>query len=139
MLPIFVYLLLSSSIFFHWGYSENQEQNIMTSAQKSLRSSKKIYSSAIPGKSEWLKDHAEGDDLTLAKIISDDYPHFQPIVYSFDVIIPLVDLGQEEYWMPNHNNKPWGECASYFVVFLKLSGWILSTLLVSASTGLIRR
>ncbi|MCI5160791.1 MAG: hypothetical protein D3917_01950 [Candidatus Electrothrix sp. AX5] len=138
LLPIFVYLLLSSSIFFHWGYSENQEQNIMTSAQKSLRSSKYVYSPDLPGKPEWSKNHTEENDPSLAQIISDDYPHFQPIVYSLDVIIPLVDLGQEEYWMPNHN-KPWGECASYFVVFLKLSGWILSTLLVSASTGLIRR
>ena len=110
----------------------------MTSEQKSLYLSEGIYSSAMSGKPEWLKDHAEGDDLTLAKIIPDDCPHFQPVVYSLDVIIPLVDLGQEKYWMPNHN-KNFGKLTSWLVVFLKLSGWILSTLLVSASTGLIRR
>ncbi|MCI5165120.1 MAG: hypothetical protein D3903_03255 [Candidatus Electrothrix sp. GM3_4] len=110
----------------------------MTSAQKSLRSSKKVYDPSLPGTDKWKEIHDEDDDLTLAQIISDDYPHFNPIFYSLDVIVPLVDLGQEEYWMPNHN-KYWGKRAYWFVVFLKLSGWIISTLLVSASTGLIRR
>ncbi|MCI5123372.1 MAG: hypothetical protein D3925_02555 [Candidatus Electrothrix sp. AR5] len=120
LLPIFVYLLLSSSIFFHWGYNEkDQKRNIMTSAQKSLRSSKDVYSPDLPGTLKWKGNHDKDDDLTLAQIISDDYPHFQPIVYSLDVIIPLVDLGQEEYWMPNHN-KPWGKLASYFVVFFEI-------------------
>ncbi|MCI5138384.1 MAG: hypothetical protein D3922_08200 [Candidatus Electrothrix sp. AR1] len=136
LLPIFLYLFLSSSCFFYWAGSESH--NIMTSSQKTLRSSEDVYSSDLPGTPEWTGKHTEGDDLTLAQIISDNYPHFRPCVYSLDIIIPLVDLGQEEYWMPNHNND-WGKWVYFFVVFLKLSGWGISTLLVYAVTGLIRR
>jgi len=81
--------------------------------------------------------------------LAKDYPKFNFIVYSIDSFVPLVDLHQAKYWLPNPNCSPelsrcqWlGSC---FVSFLRLylwvhiaMGWILTTLLVVGLTGLVR-
>ncbi len=34
---------------------------------------------------------------------SEDYPRFNPFFYSLDVFVPIVDLHQQSYWLPNAN------------------------------------
>jgi hypothetical protein len=81
--------------------------------------------------------------------ISKDYPKFNSLVYSLDVFVPLVDLHQASYWLPNANIKR--ESISeifklpisgrvlrcYFWVHITM-GWAITMLLVAGLTGLIR-
>ncbi|MCU0485181.1 MAG: hypothetical protein MUC85_03625 [Anaerolineales bacterium] len=62
---------------------------------------------------------------------------FNPIGYSLDVFLPIVDLHQESAWEININ-KIWGV---YFQIYLFTHiafGWLFTTLFVAAATGLVK-
>lgn len=86
-------------------------------------------------------------DLSESEV-SEDYPVFNPFVYSVDVFLPIVDFHQESHWLPN--SKPGSEVnllffkipsgqliRRYFWLHIVL-GWILTSLSVAGFTGLIR-
>jgi hypothetical protein len=59
-------------------------------------------------------------------------PSFHDWVYALDTLLPVVDLGQQSNWNP--------EGAAQYVSYLLIAGgWVLSTALVAALTGLIKR
>lgn len=72
------------------------------------------------------------------KIVPPQYPVFEPIVYSIDAFFPIVDLHQEEYWIPDGHTlvglmtKAWLWAEICF-------GWIMTTILVSALSGLFKK
>ena len=81
--------------------------------------------------------------------LSEDYPKFNPLVYSFDMFVPLVNLHQASYWLPNANQGTEllnikgfrllaGSLLRHYLWFHIIMGWILTTLLVVGLTGLIR-
>lgn len=66
------------------------------------------------------------------------YPWFQPVYYSLDVFLPIVDLKQDTYWLPvgpgKHN--------AFFMIYLWfqiIAGWILTTLGIAGLTGIIKK
>jgi hypothetical protein len=69
---------------------------------------------------------------------SDAYPCFNAIAYGVDVVIPLVNLRQAEYWQPDPT-KPAGNVARYYGWIATPLGWLFATLTVAAFTGLIRK
>jgi sRNA-binding regulator protein Hfq len=86
-------------------------------------------------------------DQTLSEI-SMNYPSFNPIIYSIDVFLPIIDFHQESHWLPN--SKPgsnlsllWFKVDSgaalrcYFWIHI-FAGWVLTSLSVAGFTGLIR-
>ena len=79
-----------------------------------------------------------------------EYTTFSPLAYSLDVILPLVDLGQEKDWSvfidtpkgnPAHElvHFSWNHFARLLVWFEILFGWIASLLLVAVLTGKTQR
>lgn len=68
-----------------------------------------------------------------------EYPRFHALVYSVDVFIPFFALHQEPYWYPH---PPKGEPIQWLFVlwywFEIAAGWVLTSLLVLSSTGLLR-
>ena len=67
-----------------------------------------------------------------------DYPGFNPLAYSLDTFLPIVDLHQEAYWMPRANHGNGG----FFRIWLLLqiaTGWVLTTLAIAALTGLVKK
>jgi uncharacterized protein YjbI with pentapeptide repeats len=101
---------------------------------------------------------AEADDVTAATNISDlaqadpflsrVYPDFNPLLYSLDVFVPVLDLGMDRYWRPNPNHlRPaWGETlwmtgsALYWLTILqRFLGAILIAIMVTSFTGLLTR
>jgi hypothetical protein len=69
--------------------------------------------------------------LTEAKLPR-ELQHFNPLVYALDVLLPIVNLGQEGSWVPHQ----WA-AVCYWV--LTLAGWVLTTAVVAALTGLVKR
>lgn len=88
--------------------------------------------------------------ITPAKENTDASGGFCALVYSLDVFVPLVDLRQAEYWLPNANRAGElhiseklqlpvsGKVLRYYLWFEIIAGWVLTTLLVVGLTGLVR-
>lgn len=77
------------------------------------------------------------------------YPKFCALVYSLDMFVPVIDLHQASYWLPNAKRGKellklkWFNlrCGGLFRLYLWIHiilGWILTTLFVVGLTGLIR-
>jgi hypothetical protein len=69
---------------------------------------------------------------------SDSAPEFQPLVYSFDSLAPIIDLDQENAYTPD-SAKPNGDWVQRYLWLHIALGWIVTTLAVAALTGLVRR
>ena len=77
----------------------------------------------------------------------DEYPDFNPLVYSIDSFVPFVDLHQEDYWLPNANHScklgdytlPCGALLRTYHWLHISMGWILATLFAVGLTGLVRK
>ena len=81
--------------------------------------------------------------------LSDVYPKFNFLVYSLDVFVPLIDLHQAKYWLPNANRglellnikgfslHTGGMLRLYLWIHITM-GWAITMLLVAGLTGLIR-
>src|SRR5277367_1029901 len=82
------------------------------------------------------------------------YPPFNPLVYSLENFLPVVDLYQGSYWRPNPRDLPGGELhmgsltsdartfpgamlRGYLWIHI-LAGWILTPLLFAGLSGLVR-
>ncbi|MFZ5931615.1 MAG: hypothetical protein ACOY15_10425 [Pseudomonadota bacterium] len=59
-------------------------------------------------------------------------PIFNAFIYSLDAFLPIVDLHQETYWLPQSEPFKW------YLWFHISAGWILSTISVAAFTGLFK-
>lgn len=86
----------------------------------------------MPGKQPWTRC---GD-------LPAEYTAFNPAVYSLDLILPVVDVRQEQDWAPmllSADGQPLrlGWLLRLFVWFEVLFGWLTSLLLVSALGRLI--
>jgi hypothetical protein len=65
------------------------------------------------------------------------YTKFCAFIYSLETFVPLVKLEMAEYWIPDPNRR----AGSIFRVYLWIQillGWVLTTLLVAAFTGIIK-
>ena len=83
----------------------------------------------------------------IEKFNSDNYPIFNRFIYSIDVFVPIMDLHQQSYWLPNANKGEFScflffKCTGsllrwYFWAHIAL-GWIVTSLWVAGFTGLVR-
>ena len=95
------------------------------------------------------KNVSTADAGTETRQLSDVYPRFNFLVYSFDTFVPLIDLHQAKYWLPNAKRglkllrikgfslHIGGLLRLYLWIHLTM-GWALTMLLVVGLTGLVR-
>lgn len=67
-----------------------------------------------------------------------DWETFQPFAYAADVVIPIVNLGQESAWAPSTARSAWGQAGWWLRWFAKVAGWIITALGAAAVTGAVR-
>jgi hypothetical protein len=79
-----------------------------------------------------------------------EYPTFNTFAYSLDSFLPIVDLRQKEYWLPNAKSGAdlpfailgqqvtWGGIVRAYLWFHIILGWLLTSLWVAGFTGLVR-
>lgn len=68
-----------------------------------------------------------------------DYETFHAIAYAADLLVPIVNLGQESAWAPSTSRSDWGRQAWWLRWFAKAIGWVITALGAAAVTGVIRR
>jgi hypothetical protein len=59
-------------------------------------------------------------------------PAFHPLAYTLDVLLPIVDLGQQDAWVPQGAALSWSWA-------LTGAGWVLTTAVVAGLTRLLKR
>ena len=86
----------------------------------------------------------------LCKSLPAEYTTFSPLAYSLDILLPLVDLGQEKHWgtliptperhfvveLFSFSPAHWVRLLNWFEI---LYGWIASLLFVAIVSGISRR
>jgi hypothetical protein len=70
--------------------------------------------------------------LTPAKDQPNQQPGFHPAVYTLDLLLPIVNLGQESAWIPHGWAEPW-------MWTIILVGWGLTTAFVAGLSGVFKR
>lgn len=68
-----------------------------------------------------------------------DFETFSAFAYAADLLIPIVDLGQEGAWAPSTSRSPLGRIGWWLRWFAKAVGWVVTALVAGALTGVIRR
>jgi hypothetical protein len=67
-----------------------------------------------------------------APIDPSHHPHYQPILYTADLVIPVVNLGQAGAWNPTGG-------AQWVAATLTACGWILATAVIAGVTRVLAR
>ncbi len=68
-----------------------------------------------------------------------DWEGFNSLAWGFDVVVPIIQVGQIEAWAPSPARGPWGQAAWWGRWGLAVSGWVVIALATAAVTGIIRR
>jgi hypothetical protein len=112
------------------------------------------YAACVPGSEAAGNLAASGakraGNWFLCEPLPAEYSTFTPLAFSLDIILPLVDLGQEKAWgplVPTPQPEVWKEFISVspghvvrWLVWLEtLFGWVGSLLLVGIVSGFAKR
>ncbi|MEL6477545.1 MAG: hypothetical protein AAFR17_09470, partial [Pseudomonadota bacterium] len=89
-------------------------------------------------KSSWKPD-SKADPYTAFLGAVPDYQPFDPLAYSIDTFVPLVNLHQEPHWIPQVEGKSaWSLTRLYLWIHIA-SGWIITALFAASLTGLVKK
>jgi hypothetical protein len=66
-----------------------------------------------------------------------DYPCLSSLAYPVENVVPILNFHQAENWQPDRSHCG-GNLLGYWLYISAIMGWIATTLLVGALTGLIR-
>jgi hypothetical protein len=93
----------------------------------------------------YLGEHAglifatQGSHVSASKACPHGYPCYNPIAYSFQMLIPGLDLREATYWWPDASKAPWGFPLVLYTWLMIVFGWVLATAVVAGITQLFRR
>ena len=82
----------------------------------------------------WYFDNAKEDGEIVARSTAEDVtePPFHALLYSLDQLVPVVNFGQRGSWIATGD-------AQMLATVMVIVGWILTTAILAALTGLVRR
>ena len=114
----------------------------------------KQYADCVPGSPQAASAAASGTphagNWYLCASLPAEYSTLSPFVYSLDILLPFVDLGQEKAWgplIPTPKKSVWeevmafsaGHVVRWLVWFETMFGWVGGLLLVGIVSGFSRR
>lgn len=95
----------------------------------------------MPSASQVLPGRAMTGQSQLACFLgqpeASSYPEFNAGMYSLDVMLPVMEIGQKQYWRPD-SLKPGGLAVLNYYYFLSIIGWALSLLAIAGFSGLVK-
>ncbi len=95
----------------------------------------------MPTSGQTLPGRALAGETQLACFLNQpeasSYPEFNAGMYSLDVLLPVLSIGQRDYWRPD-SMKPGGTFALRYYFFHSIIGWALGLLAVAGFSGLVK-
>ncbi|WP_210485403.1 hypothetical protein [Microvirga antarctica] len=95
----------------------------------------------MPGTESFVSGRAAKDQTQLSCFHEQpeavSYPEFNAWMYSLDTLLPVLEIGQMQYWRPDPA-KPFGPIALNYFYFQTIVGWALSLLAVAGFSGLVK-
>jgi len=90
---------------------------------------------------EATKSHPDnpGEFWSSAGQAGQDWETFSGFAYGADLVIPIVNLGQEAAWAPSTSRSPLGRIGWWLRWFAMGLGWVVTALAAGAITGVIRK
>jgi hypothetical protein len=85
----------------------------------------------VPG-TQIFNDAYSADQLVAATDNLRQQPAFHPVIYTLDLLLPIVSLGQDSAWIPHGPSERW-------VWLFLLMGWVLTTAVVAGLTSILKR
>ena len=79
-----------------------------------------------------FNDAYSANQLVAAKDNPWQQPAFHPVIYTLDLLLPIVSLGQDSAWIPHGPSERW-------VWLFLLIGWVLTTAVVAGLTSMLKR
>ena len=76
---------------------------------------------------------------TCSSVQGLDWDSFNALGYAADLVIPILDLGQNDAWAPSKDRGGWGKLLWWSRWVLAAIGWFVSALGVAAITGLVQK
>jgi hypothetical protein len=80
-----------------------------------------------------------GSHLSAMKAPPAAYPPFYPFPYSFQLLIPGLDLRETANWLPDAGKSGWGLFMMILAWLMIIFGWVLATAVVAGVTRLFRQ
>jgi hypothetical protein len=59
-------------------------------------------------------------------------PRFQPVIYAFDTVVPVLDLGQQNAYIP-------AGAGQWIAWMVTVAGWVLATTVIAGITRTLTR
>jgi hypothetical protein len=87
-----------------------------------------IWLAGLLGCGTWIFDRAHPAHMVRTDTHG---PAFHAVAYTLDVLVPIVDLGQQEAWQPQG-------AAMYWSWAFMAAGWVLTTAVAAGLTGLAK-
>lgn len=84
---------------------------------------------AAPGQSQLACFRAQWE--------ASSYPAFNPLAYSLETLVPILEMDQKQYWRPEPE-RPMGAAAMAYFYIQSVIGWALSLLAVAGFSGLVK-
>jgi hypothetical protein len=114
---------------------------VLRSLEWTMCSLERTNSRYMPSAGEVMTGRASTGQSQLSCFLSQpeasSYPEFNPWMYSLDVLLPVMEIGQKQYWRPDPA-KPNGALTLNYYYFLSVIGWVLSLLAVAGFSGLVK-
>ncbi|WP_173874758.1 oxidoreductase [Streptomyces albus subsp. chlorinus] len=91
-----------------------------------------------PGRAAvWLTLLLTGGSLWFARnppppLKPDEAPHWEPFIYTLDLLLPVLDLGQEAAWRTTGASQ-------WIALVLVILGWLLATIVTAGAAAVILR
>jgi hypothetical protein len=114
---------------------------VLRSLEWTMCSIERTHSRYMPSTGEVMPGRALTGQSQLSCFLSQpeasSYPEFNSWMYSLDVLLPVMEIGQKQYWRPDPS-KPSGTLTLNYYYFLSVIGWVLSLLAVAGFSGLVK-
>ena len=114
---------------------------VLRSLEWTMCNLRKNDSRYMPSTGQAMAGRASPGQTQLSCFLSQpeasSYPEFNPLMYSLDALLPVMEIGQKQYWRPDPA-KPSGMLTLNYYYFLSVIGWALSLLAVAGFSGLVK-
>jgi hypothetical protein len=95
----------------------------------------------LPSTGQVMAGRASAGQSQLSCFLSQpeasSYPEFNPLMFSLDAMLPVMEIGQKQFWRPDPS-RPYGPLTLNYYYFLSVIGWALSLLAVAGFSGLVK-